>query len=167
MQKSDQIDKSLYSELIKEIKLVLDRTIHYLYMVAKPDGDPTQNTFYPNISEFKNKTNNEERLESIVKKLKGIFWKGTKKVDLESIDLLKEIPQLEEFNRYFDFAKYPWYDQLIEIRNPVSHKPSRVVENIVESNLDDIQENVIKATLYAACVFRFVKTIQTELTPSQ
>ena len=163
LQKIEPIIQSLYSELLKEIKLVLDRTIHYLYMVARQDGDPNQNTCYPSISEFRNKTNDEECLESIVKKLKGIFWKGTRKV--ESIDLLEKIPQLKELNRYFVFAKYPWYDQLIEIRNPASHKPSQVVGNIVESNLDDILENVIKATLYAACVFRFVKTIQTELTP--
>ena len=152
-----QTDKELYLELIKEAKLVLDRTIHYLYIVAVPDGNKTQNTFYPNISEFKNKTD-DERLESLVKKLKGIFWRGMNKDELLNIDLLAKIPQLKEFNRYFAFGKYQWYDKFQQIRGLGSHKPVHIVENSLET-LDQIQEIAIEATFYAASVFRFVKTI--------
>ena len=60
----EEKNKSLYSELLKEVNLVLDGTIYYLYIVAVPDGDPNQNTVYPNMIEFKN----EERLKSLVNK---------------------------------------------------------------------------------------------------
>ena len=64
IQNMEEIEESLYSELLKEVNLVLDRTIHYLYIVAVPDDDPNQNTVYPNMIEFKN----EERLKSLVNK---------------------------------------------------------------------------------------------------
>ena len=160
----DSIEDSLYSELLREVKLVLDRTIHYLYMVVVPDGDPQQNTSYPNMSEYANMTDDDDaRLVSLEKKLKSIFWRGTKKAEGEKIDLLGTLPQLKDFNRYFVSSNYPWYEDLHKIRNLSSHKPDVIVSGSLKAlGEEKLMEMAINATFYAACVFRFVKTIQTE-----
>ena len=159
----DSIEDSLYSELLREVKLVLDRTIHYLYMVVVPDGDPQQNTSYPNMSEFITCKTDDARLVSLEKKLKSIFWRGTKKAEGVKIDLLGILPQLKDFNRYFVSSNYPWYEDLHKIRNLSSHKPDVIVSGSLKAlGEEKLMEMAINATFYAACVFRFVKTIQTE-----
>ena len=124
-----------------------------------PDGDPNKNTVYPNMIEFK-KEKEEERLESLVKKLKGIFWRRMKKEESNKIDLLSRIPQLKDFNRYFENDNYKWYETMVSIRGAESHKPVCIVKDKLGAlNLEEIQKIAIDATFYAACVFRFVKTI--------
>ena len=151
-------DESVYERLFEEIKKVLDRTIHHLFMVALPKGDPLQNTFYPSLREFEKKKTEAARLDTLEKKLKGIFWKKARRDELEKIDLLEIIPALREFNRYFDHDKYQWYDNFHYIRNTSTHKPGKLVKNII-NDMDNPNEIAIRATFYAACVFRFVKTI--------
>ena len=152
-------DFDLYKSLLEQAKTVLDITIHHLFMVARSDGEQKQNTMYPAICEFE-KQSEEARLESLIKKLKGIFWRGMKKNELEKINLLMIIPQLKEFNRYFDSIKYPWYDDFQHIRNVSTHKPGDLVRDDIK-NVNEPEEVAINATFYAACVFRFVKTIST------
>ena len=152
-------DFDLYKRLLEQSKTVLDITIHHLFMVARLDGEPKQNTMYPPIGEFKKQTE-EARLESLVKKLKGIFWRGMKKNELEEIDLLKIIPQLKEFNKYFDSIKYQWYDDFQRIRNVSTHKPGYLVTDVI-NDVKEPKEVAINATFYSACVFQFVKSIST------
>ena len=152
-------DFDLYKSLLEQAKTVLDITIHHLFMVARLDGEPKQNTMYPPIGEFKKQTE-EARLECLVKKLKGIFWRGMKKNELEEIDLLKIIPQLKEFNKYFDSIKYQWYDDFQRIRNVSTHKPGYLVTDVI-NDVKEPKEIAINATFYSACVFQFVKSIST------
>ena len=158
-------DSVLYKRLLEQSKRVLDITIHHLFKVARPDGDPKQHTKYPAISDFQKKTE-EERLKSLERCLRNMFWKKKeleemKKNEPEEISLLMIIPQLKEFNKYFDYSKYPWYDDLQDIRNASTHKPEDIVRDAINT-VKVPKEVAINATFYAACVFRFVKTIPSQ-----
>ena len=80
-------------------------------------------------------------MESLVKKLKGIFWRRMKKEESNKIDLLSRIPQLKDFNRYFENDNYKWYETMVSIRGAESHKPVRIVKDKLGAlNLEEIQK---------------------------
>ena len=137
---------------------VLDSSTRHLYnKVAKPDDK--KNITYPLMNEFKNKTTENSRYETLIKILKGKFWNGEENANLSKID-----SELKEFSRYFDCERYPWYSNFKELRNDTTHNVLEDIRQKIET-IENPEEIAIKATFYAGCVYRFIKTIPVQDAP--